>query len=103
MKAVIIDDESKSRAILSTMLERYCEEVEIIGEAANIHDGLRIIRTAEPELIFLDINMPEGNGFELLEHIEEQSLHVIFVTAYDEYAIQAIRKDALDYLLKPVN
>lgn len=103
MKAAIIDDESKSRSILSTMLERYCPKVELIGEASSVEEGLRLIRTGEPELIFLDINMPGGNGFELLEHIEEHTLHIIFVTAYDEYAIQAIRKDALDYLLKPVN
>lgn len=103
MKAAIIDDEAKSRSILATMLNRYCPEVAVIGEAHNMEEGLRLIQYGEPELIFLDISMPGGSGFELLERIEERSLHIIFITAYDGYAIQAIRKDALDYLLKPVN
>ncbi len=103
MKTIIIDDESKSRSILSTMLERYCDDVQLIGEASNIREGLRLIENGEPDLLFLDVQMPGGNGFDLLNQLESKGIQVVFVTAHQEYAIQAIRTEALDYLLKPLN
>ncbi|MHB1277022.1 MAG: LytR/AlgR family response regulator transcription factor [Bacteroidia bacterium] len=103
MRAIIIDDEKKSRSILATMLLRYCSTIKLVGEAGNIRDAHQLIMKHEPDLVFLDISMPEGSGFELLNRLKEISFQIIFVTAFDEYAIQAIRNDALDYLVKPVS
>ena len=101
MKALIIDDERLARAELRRLLEKH-PEVEIVGEARDAEDALAQIGGVEPELLFLDIQMPGANGFELLEQLDRVPL-VIFTTAYDEYAIQAFEVNALDYLLKPVS
>jgi two-component system LytT family response regulator len=100
MKALIIDDERLARAELRRLLEKH-PEVEIVGEARDAEDALAQIGRVEPELLFLDIQMPGANGFELLEQLDRVPL-VIFTTAYDDYAIQAFEVNALDYLLKPV-
>jgi len=100
MKALIIDDERLARAELRRLLEKH-PEVEIVGEARDAEDALDQIGRTEPELLFLDIQMPGANGFELLEQLDRVPL-VIFTTAYDDYAIQAFEVNALDYLLKPV-
>ncbi len=103
IKTVVIDDEKNSRQVLTEMLKKYCHDVVIIGEAAGCREGVEQIRELRPELVFLDIQMPDGSGFNLLEEFEKPSFDVIFVTAYDQYAIKAIKFSALDYLLKPVN
>jgi two-component system LytT family response regulator len=100
MKALIIDDERLARAELRRLLEKH-PEVEIVGEARDAEDALDQIGRTEPELLFLDIQMPGANGFELLEQLDRVPM-VIFTTAYDDYAIQAFEVNALDYLLKPV-
>ena len=100
MKALIIDDERLARAELRRLLEKHTE-VEIVGEARDAEDALIQIGRTEPELLFLDIQMPGANGFELLEQLDRVPL-VIFTTAYDEYALKAFEVNALDYLLKPV-
>jgi two-component system, LytTR family, response regulator len=103
MKAVIIDDEKKGRESLNLLIEKYCPDVKIIAIASNAEDGFEMIKATTPDLIFLDIEMPNGNGFSLLNRFEEITFEIIFTTAYDNYAIQAIRHHALDYLLKPID
>jgi two-component system LytT family response regulator len=100
MKALLIDDERLARAELRRLLEKH-PEVQIAGEARNAEEALEQIGRLEPELLFLDIQMPGCNGFELLEKLDRAPL-VIFTTAYDEYALRAFDVNALDYLLKPV-
>jgi len=101
MKTLIIDDERLARNELRRLLENF-PKIEIIGEAANAAEALPMIDELEPELLFLDIQMPGKNGFELLQSIEGKTPEVIFTTAYDEYALKAFEFNALDYLLKPV-
>lgn len=101
-KAVIIDDEEDSRSNTRNMLEKYCPEVEIVGEAANGPDGKQKIQELKPQVVFLDINMPGMNGFEMLEGIYNRDFSVIFLTAYSEHGITAVKAGAIDYLLKPL-
>lgn len=101
--SVIIDDEINNCQNLQNILTRYCPEVDILGMAYNATEGLELIIKEKPELVFLDIQMPGGSGFSLLESLKHPCFDVIFVTAFDQYAIKAIRKSAIDYLLKPVN
>lgn len=103
LRAVIVEDENRSRETLSGLLKLYCKSVEIVGEAENVHEGLMVIRHQKPDVVFLDIQMPDGSGFKLLELIENINFDVIFTTAYDQFAIKAIRFSALDYLLKPIS
>jgi two-component system LytT family response regulator len=100
MKALIIDDERLARAELRRLLEKH-SEIEIAGEARDAEEALTLIHQLDPELLFLDIQMPGATGFELLEKLDRAPL-VIFTTAYDEYALKAFEVNALDYLLKPV-
>lgn len=99
-KTLLIDDERLAREELKSMLLKF-PEIEIIGEAKNGQEGIEKIVALQPDLIFLDINMPEMSGFEMLKKLEEIP-NVIFVTAYDEFALKAFEVDALDYILKPV-
>lgn len=101
--AVIIDDEPKGRLALRQKLENYCANVSVIGEATDGIDALSVIEKLKPELIFLDIEMPRMNGFEMLNELKEKNFRIIFTTAYDQYAIKAIKYAAFDYLLKPVD
>jgi two-component system, LytTR family, response regulator len=103
IKAVIIDDESRGRATLQNLIGKYCPQVEICGEADGVTSGIELIVKTKPELVFLDVQMGDGSGFDLLENISNPSFRLIFVTAYDQYAIRAFRFSAIDYLLKPVN
>jgi two-component system LytT family response regulator len=100
IRTIIIDDERLARKELADMLKNY-DTIEIIAEADNPKEAIKLIDKEKPDLIFLDINMPEMDGFELLKNIEHEP-KVIFVTAYDEYAIKAIKTNALDYIVKPV-
>ena len=102
IKAIIIDDESAAREILSALIRDFCPEVEIVAVAASAKEGIDAIRAHSPNLIFLDVNMPQADGFSLLRSFEEIDFEVIFTTAHKEHAIQAIHFSALDYLLKPV-
>lgn len=99
---IIIDDEKNSRETLREMLLRYCR-MAVIGEADGVESGAEAIKNLQPNLVFLDIKMNDGTGFDLLRKIENRNFHVIFTTAYDQYAINAIRYSALDYLLKPID
>ena len=103
IKAIIIDDELHCRKTLGILLNEYCPDVQIIGQCDNGVTGTEAIKNLRPDLVFLDIEMPHMNGFELLEQFPEIHFAVIFTTGYDQYAIKAFRFSALDYLLKPIN
>lgn len=102
IKTIIIDDEKNSRDNTRQMLTKYFSEIEIIGEAKNGIEGRKLINELKPDLVFLDVNMPEMNGLEMLESIPDRNFYVIFLTAYGDYTIQAIRAGAVDYLMKPL-
>ena len=103
MKAIIIDDEPDARENLQNLLNKYCDQVDVIDTADSSTTGIEKIKKHNPDLIFLDIQMPNGGGLELLETIDPINFEVVFVTAFDEYAIKAIKFSALDYILKPVD
>lgn len=102
IRTIIIDDELKSRKLIRNILTGYCPNVEILAQAANVKEGVAYILKFMPDAVFLDIEMPDGTGFDLLEQIGDIRFQVIFITAFDKYAIKAIKFSALDYLLKPV-
>lgn len=103
LKALIIDDEPDCVHLLARELGTHCPQVQVIGQTTSSEDGLRLIQTLQPDLVFLDIEMPRLNGFQLLERVGEIFFQLIFVTAYNEYAVRAFRFSALDYLLKPLD
>ena len=100
--ALIVDDEPKSRDVLKTLLNRFCSEVDVVAQAGSVSEAKELIKQHNPELLFLDIEMPGGNGLQLLESGETGNAEVIFVTSYAHYAIPALRLSAVDYLLKPI-
>ncbi len=101
--AILIDDETDAREVLRMAIEKYCPEVSLIGVYENPEQGLTAIQALQPDLVFLDVQMPHLSGFDLLQQLSPLRFEVIFVTAHDQYAIKAIRFSALDYLLKPVD
>ncbi len=103
IRALLIDDESRSIEILSTLLNLYCPQVEVVGMVKDPEQGLQQIQALQPDLVFLDIEMPYMNGFSLLEAIFPITFEVIFVTAFENYALKAFRYNALDYLVKPID
>ncbi|MBU2650100.1 MAG: LytTR family DNA-binding domain-containing protein [Bacteroidetes bacterium] len=103
IRAIIIEDEKKSRETLRGLLNRFCRNVEVVAEADGFKSGLDAIRSNKTDMLFLDIQMPDGSGFRLLEHIEKIDFEIVFTTAFDHYAIKAIKYSALDYLLKPID
>lgn len=104
MKAVIIDDEAGSRNNLKFLLERFCPQVVLVGWAADAGEGLDLIVKEEPDLVFLDIEMPEEDGFQLIEKLPPYNRpKIIFTTAYEQYAVKAFKVSAVDYLLKPID
>ena len=103
LKTIIIDDESDAVESLTVLLSDFIEGVDLIGAADGVGSGYELVNTAQPQLVFLDINMKDGTGFDLLNRFEHIPFQVIFVTAYDQYAIKAFKYAALDYLLKPID
>ena len=103
IKAIIIEDEKSNRENLAKILLEYCSEVNVLAQCSSAIDGRKAIIEHRPDLVFLDIEMPGGDGFSLLESFEEINFEVIFVTAYNQYGIKAVKFCALDYLLKPVD
>lgn len=103
MKAIIIDDEMDSRTILANYLKKYCPDVTVCDLADSVDSGLLAIKKHSPDIVFLDIEMPYGNGFDLLDKLTDISFETIFVTAFDHYAIQALNQSAAYYLLKPID
>ena len=103
IKAILIDDEQHCLESLSMDIEKYCPDIQICKTLSSSKDGLRYIKTIKPDLVFLDIEMPWMNGFEMLEYLQPLDFEVIFVTAYDSYAIHAFKVNAIDYLMKPID
>jgi two-component system, LytTR family, response regulator len=103
VSTVIIDDEQNNIDNLSVLLRTYCPQVTILATALNADEGEKIILRNNPDLVFLDIQMPDKNGFEMLKSLNSFSFDIIFVTAFDQYGIQAVKFSAIDYLLKPIN
>jgi two-component system LytT family response regulator len=101
-KILIVDDESRTRTLLSKMIETIGFDVKIFTEGSSVASGIEAIHRIEPDILLLDIQMPDGSGFELLKQLDTRDFEVIFVTAHQEYAIRAIKSSALDYILKPV-
>jgi len=102
MKAIIVDDEAKSRETLKSSLERYTPNIKIVADAASVVEALKKIKEHQPDLLFLDVQLPDGSGFDILELLPNLSFKIIFVSAYDKYAIDAFKFSAIDYLLKPI-
>lgn len=103
IRTVLIDDEVDSIKVLQRMLGTACPQVEIVGTANGVESAITVVRETEPDLLLMDIEMSQGNAFDLLNRLEPMKFQVIFVTAFDNYAIRAIRYSAIDYLLKPVD
>ncbi|NER12632.1 response regulator [Leptobacterium flavescens] len=103
LNAIIVEDEATSREILRNYVQKYCPSVNLIDEAANIDDALVLIRNHELDLVFLDVEMPYGNAFDLLDKVGDRSFETVFVTAYDHYAIDALNNHASYYLMKPIS
>ena len=103
LKAVIIEDESSSREILRNYLAKYCKNVNVLGEAASVKEGLELLAATKPDVVFLDVEMPYGNAFDLLDKLPERSFETVFVTAYNSYALEALNNHAAYYLMKPIN
>jgi two-component system LytT family response regulator len=103
INAIIIDDEERARNTLSSLLLNYCPEISVLATCANVPDGVLAINKHKPDVVFLDIEMPDYNGFELLGFFREIDFDIIFVTAYSEYAIKAFEISAVDYILKPID
>lgn len=100
---VIIDDEPDAVNFIKSIIGEYCPGLEVKGKAHNVKDGVKLIKDIKPELVFLDVEMPNGTGFDLLTHFPDKDFDVVFITAFNHYAIKAIKFSAVDYILKPIN
>lgn len=103
IRAIIVDDEPKNRKVLRALLTQFCPDVVVEDEAASADEAAALIEKKKPDVLFLDIEMPYGNGFDLLDRLMPVDFEIIFITAFDEYTLKAFKYSALDYLLKPVN
>lgn len=103
LKAIIVEDEANSREILSNYLSKYCPSVDLVGEAESIEEAKKLIKKYTLDLIFLDVEMPFGTGFDLLDQLPDRTFETVFVTAYNQYAIDALNSHAAYYLMKPIN
>jgi len=103
IKAILVDDEEGARDVLENLLRRFCPEVELIAKCENVLQAVEVIKTQKPDLVFLDIEMPNYSGFEIVTFFKKINFEIIFVTAYDQYAIRAFEVAAIDYLLKPID
>lgn len=103
IRTVIIDDEPMARETISEMLSTYCEDVAVVGQAGDVRNGVEMIKKTRPDLILLDIQLTDGNGFDVLKKLNTYHFKVIFITAYEDYAVKAFKFSAIDYLLKPID
>lgn len=105
MKAIIIDDENKARSVLKTLIEEECPEIKMLAEAPDLLTGVQKIKSCKPDIVFLDIEMPEHSGLEIVNFFKNEPINfqIIFTTAYNQYAIEALKLSAIDYILKPID
>jgi two-component system LytT family response regulator len=103
IKAVIIDDEINNQELISNLLKSYAENIQVVGLADSVDSAYKTIQEHQPDLIFLDVQMPDGTGFDLLKKFEKINFKIIFVTAHQEFALEAFKYSALDYILKPLS
>lgn len=103
LTAIIVEDEANSREILNNYLTKYCPDVRIVGEAASIEKAMNLLEKHTIDLVFLDVEMPFGTGFDFLDQLPERTFETVFVTAYDQYAVDALNNHAAYYLMKPIN
>ncbi len=103
ISAIIVDDEQSARNVLSILLKRFCSDIEVVATCANIPEAVFEIRKHKPDVVFLDIEMPEYAGYEIVNFFDEINFDIVFVTAYDKYALKAFELSAVDYLLKPID
>lgn len=103
LRTLIVDDEANSREILQNYMAKYCPEVNLVGEAASIEEAMNCIEENELDLVFLDVEMPYGNAFDLLDQLPNRTFETVFVTAYNQYAMDALNNHAAYYLMKPIN
>lgn len=103
MKAIVVEDEKNVREGFIKLLAAFRPDVEVVAVADSVEKGIQVIQSSPFDILFLDINLPDGSGFDLLHRLSERNFHLIFVTAYDKYAIEAFKLSAIDYLMKPVN
>lgn len=102
LKVVIVEDEKHSREILKSLLEEFCKDVQVIATASTVEEAVKVLSLYSPDVVFLDIELQSGVGFDILEQIKEPSFEIIFTTAFEKYAVKAIKFSSLDYLLKPI-
>jgi len=103
LKAILVEDEANSREILRNYISKYCKDVTVVGEGENINEGLELIANNDLDLVFLDVEMPYGNAFDLLDKVKDRNFETVFVTAYNQYAMDALNQHAAYYLMKPIN
>jgi two-component system LytT family response regulator len=102
-KTIIVEDELHSRELLKSMVDTYCKQLSVVAVASSVEEGVAAIKANSPDIVFMDIEMQTGTGFDVLQQTTDYNFHVIFTTAYDHYAIKAIKFSAVDYLLKPID
>jgi two-component system LytT family response regulator len=103
IKSILVDDEPVARSVLSNYLQKYCPVIEITGQAAHMKEAVPMIQSLQPQLVFLDVEMPYGNAFDILEACRDQSFETIFITAFSEYSLKALNVSAAYYILKPID
>ncbi len=103
IRTVIIEDEKKSREVLISLVEKNCPELQLVGSAESVEQAVELIRKEKPELVFIDIQLADGTGFDILQQVQGINFDLVFATAFDQYAIKAIKYSAIDYLLKPID
>lgn len=103
LRAVIIDDEPNAVNNIQIIVKDYCEGIEVVGTANSVIEGIKVINKTQPDILLLDIEMPYGTGFDIIEAIPHENMHIVFITAYDNYAIRAIKANAVDYIMKPID
>jgi len=103
LRTIIVDDEQDAVNFIDTIISEYCTDLEVVCKAYNVSEGIRCINEKKPDLVFLDVEMPNGTGFDLLASFPEKDFEVVFITAFNHYAIKAIKFSAVDYILKPIN
>jgi two-component system LytT family response regulator len=103
LKVVIVEDELHSRETLKNLLLEFCQDVEVAGLAGDVESAVKVIREADPDLIFLDVELQTGTGFEVLEQLKGLRFDIVFTTAFEQYAVRAIKLSSIDYLLKPID